>query len=451
MNHSKRLLCCVLLFVLYSHSIESYNVKNTVYPVIEHHYSRHYQRSINYASSLRKSSFLTMKATTKPDGFQPLMPEGSTIPPSSATSAITNTNEANTQGSIISGNSQGKWIARIILLTVSAFYGTNFGCVKVLGEAIHPGVAACLRFFIASLVFLPQVISVAKTNRKILFAGMEIGFYNAIGYFGQAQSLLTSKASNVAFICSLAVVVVPFIESIFGEKRGWSYLKSALFPALLAVAGVGCLELGGSTAPGLGDFWALLQPLFFGYTFWKIERHIKMCTKPGDAQAYTGAAMGAVAVMSVFWMIHDFIMPVSIYGKEIFDISVQSQFQNIINDWKVPAALLWTGIVTTALTSYGENVAMKDLDAAESTVIYSTEPLWGTAFAALTLGEDVGWNTLVGALLIIGACLWSSLGGKFLALLSSTPFFANNVVVEEITENIGNNINTIIDNINNEL
>ena len=40
-----------------------------------------------------------------------------------------------------------------------------------------------------------------------------------------------------------------------------------------------------------------------------------------------------------------------------------------------------SGIVTTALTAYGENFAMKFLSASESTVIYSTEPLWGTAFA----------------------------------------------------------------------
>ena len=69
-----------------------------------------------------------------------------------------------------------------------------------------------------------------------------------------------------------------------------------------------------------------------------------------------------------------------------------------------------TGIVTTALTSFGENVAMKKLSAAESTVIYSTEPLWGTAFAAVALGEQVGWNTGVGAFLILSACVWSSLG-----------------------------------------
>jgi drug/metabolite transporter (DMT)-like permease len=64
------------------------------------------------------------------------------------------------------------------------------------------------------------------------------------------------------------------------------------------------------------------------------------------------------------------------------------------SDWHVPAAILWTGIVTTALTAFGENMAMQSLSAAESTVIFSTEPLWGTAFAAVVLGEQVNYSSV---------------------------------------------------------
>lgn len=39
-----------------------------------------------------------------------------------------------------------KFIARTILIIVSAFYGTNFGCVKILNENLDPSVAAALRF-----------------------------------------------------------------------------------------------------------------------------------------------------------------------------------------------------------------------------------------------------------------------------------------------------------------
>eukprot|EP00981_Chlorochromonas_danica_P005066 scaffold1016_cov175-Ochromonas_danica.AAC.24 len=217
------------------------------------------------------------------------------------------------------------WVARIILITVSAFYGTNFGCVKILGSALHPAVAAAFRFSIASLVFLPYLIKAAQRNRAVVLGGVEVGVYCAIGYIGQAISLLSSRASNVAFICSLAVVVVPILESLFGEKKGTGYLKTAIFPALMAAAGVGCLELGGTSPPALGDLWAFLQPLFFGLGFWRIERHMKVCTEPGDAQAFTGAMMGVVAIFSYLWAIQGFVIPVSRYGDEIFWTSITSQ------------------------------------------------------------------------------------------------------------------------------
>jgi len=59
------------------------------------------------------------------------------------------------------------------------------------------------------------------------------------------------------------------------------------------------------------------------------------------------------------------------------------------------------------LTEYAENIALQTLKASEATVILSTEPLWGAAFASVTLGETLGWNTLVGAVFILMACLWS--------------------------------------------
>lgn len=312
------------------------------------------------------------------------------------------------------------WRARAILIAVSAFYGTNFGCVKILGSALHPGVAALLRFSLAALVFMPQVIKVAQSNKKVITAGLEVGVYSAIGYFAQAESLLSTRASNVAFICSLAVIVVPIIESIAGERKGWTYLKSAFFPALLAAAGVGCLELGGTTVPGVGDLWAFLQPLFFGLGFWRIEHHMKSASQPGEAQAFTGAMMLVVAALSAVWTVHDFVLPIAEYGQEMLNVALQSQFTNIISDWHVPLAIAWTGIVTTALTSFGENIAMKQLDAAESTVIYSTEPLWGAAFASVTLGEHIGWNTILGAVLILTACAWRTVGVQVMGILSSS-------------------------------
>jgi threonine/homoserine efflux transporter RhtA len=105
--------------------------------------------------------------------------------------------------------------------------------------------------------------------------------------------------------------------------------------------------------------------------------------------------------------------------------------------------LLWTGVVTTALTTFGENIAMKRLDAAESTVIFSTEPLWGTLFSSLALGEMVGWNTAFGAAFIIAACSWRSAGVGALATWTTMQESVAQAV-QEVSVNVGANLAQLV-------
>lgn len=340
------------------------------------------------------------------------------------------------------------WVSRATLLTVSAFYGTNFGCVKILGEALDPSLAAALRFSLAALVFSPFLIKFGKVNKKFVVGGLEVGAYNAIGYWAQAQSLLTSHASTTSFICSLAVIVVPILDVLFGERKSGRPWWEPLLPATLAAAGVACLELGGTEVPGIGDLWAFAQPICFGLSFWRVEHHMGQ-SKGGDgeAQSFTGAMMLSVAAFSCVWASHDFLAPL-IGHQDAFQAAVATQL-GAFSDWRVLAAILWTGIVTTALTSYGENIAMKSLSAAESTVIYSTEPLWGAAFAAFALGETLTWSTFAGAALILCACIWSSLGPTVPAIASALLPLEGEVEegIAEMLENVNNNWNSLLNNI----
>lgn len=340
-------------------------------------------------------------------------------------------------------NIDEKWISRIVLLTVSAFYGTNFGCVKILDEALSPSVAAALRFSLAASIFFPSLVKLGKENPMLVKGGLEVGVYLSLGYWAQAQSLLTSSASTAAFICSLAVIVVPMLDAMFGSKssqnKAW---YSSLVSPLLAVAGVGCLELGGSELPGIGDLFALLQPIFFGLGFWRVEKHMRNSTKPGDTQAFTGAMLLVVALFSMLWTSNDFIAPLlSNNDGDLHSLwNGISEQMAAFKDWHVGLAIMWTGVVTTALTSFCENFAMKKLSASESTVIYSTEPLWGAAFASVFLHEKLGYNTGIGAILIMLACVWSSIGPTVILPVLSSAQVSLGEVYEEIVENVDNNV-----------
>ena len=187
--------------------------------------------------------------------------------------------------------------ARWLLLGAAALYGTNFSLVKLLGDTgLSVGLASTLRFGMAALVTLPWLLQVDDHNQdrkwetlfdpnskemKAALGGLEVGMWNSIGYVAQAVGLATTSASKSAFLCSLAVVMVPLLDYLAGKKL----LSRQVMGAVLAVVGVGFLELeglggGGDLAHSLlspGDIASLVQPIAFGLGFWRMEAASTFC------------------------------------------------------------------------------------------------------------------------------------------------------------------------------
>jgi drug/metabolite transporter (DMT)-like permease len=290
------------------------------------------------------------------------------------------------------------WRARFLLIGAAALYGTNFSLVKVLGDTMPVGVSTTLRFGLATLATLPWLVGDANREGALTAAGLgfEVGLWTSIGYVAQAVGLETTPASESAFICSLAVVTVPLLDRMAGKKllpRQWT-------GAILAVLGVAFLELSdvSSNSMTTGDMLSLVQPFAFGMGFWRMETAIQRF--PEEAARLTASQLFAVFLSSLA------------YGLWAFDLPTVQSFPwaEWSTNYSLLFSLFWTGIITTALTIYMETLAMKTLSAAETTLIFSTEPLWGTAFAALVFGEELGTNVAVGAAFILTACIYSNLG-----------------------------------------
>ena len=306
------------------------------------------------------------------------------------------------------------WKARLLLILAAALYGTNFTCVKMLDETVPVGISTTLRFALASMATLPWLVgkpgsdkqSLSKENDAVekdampptslaaAIAGLEVGAWNSIAYISQAVGLESSDASKSAFICSLSVVVVPFLDSLAGKKL----LPREIIGAAMAVAGVGVLELGGSAMGSMsyGDMITMLQPIFFGIAFWRMEKAMERF--PQEAKRMTASQILAVFLTS------------AVYGQAVSaDHTSISQIVEWVSDPSLLGALFWTGCVTTAFTLFLETVALATLSASETTMIFSTEPLFGMGFAALVAGEELGIGATAGAFLILLGCLVSNL------------------------------------------
>jgi len=315
------------------------------------------------------------------------------------------------------------WKARLLLLLAASLYGTNFTFVKILDENIPLEIGTALRFTLAAAVTLPVLLF--QTNNEVvveetsirtekemvgdqsfgvLLGGAEIGLWNFIGYISQAIGLQTTPASTSAFICSLAVVIVPILDFLAGKK----ILSREIIGAVLAVVGIGFLELdglheelvAGHSLLSSGTLYSLIQPIAFGIGFWRMEHYTRKY--PTGGMQLTSSQLCSIASLMIMSLVYT--------SGGIGGLPDASQFVVWLSNPTILGAVLWTGVITTALTVFIETIALKTLSAAETTMVYSTEPIFGSAFAATMLGESMGIGGAVGAALVLGGCLFSNLG-----------------------------------------
>jgi drug/metabolite transporter (DMT)-like permease len=269
--------------------------------------------------------------------------------------------------------------------------------------------------------------------------------YFAFGYLVQAAALETSSAGLQAFLLSLTVVVCPALESLF---EGTRQPPRVWLAAALAATGVAVLEcsIQSTDIGGSGAYLGLLQPIFFGIGFYRLERAmsrhcglsaatdaggaatdaVDAATDAADAvtdaaDAFTGAGqasqyldtttaalaftawqMVAVLGVSVVWLLSESASPTDAVAALAYGLD------RALTEPAVGSALLWTGLVTTAGCAFLEAKAMSKLTSSDATVIFASEPLWAAVFAWAMLGETMGAEGAVGGSLILTACLVSS-------------------------------------------
>mmetsp|Transcript_2755 Transcript_2755/g.5143 ORF Transcript_2755/g.5143 Transcript_2755/m.5143 type:complete len:189 (+) Transcript_2755:520-1086(+) len=175
--------------------------------------------------------------------------------------------------------------------------------------------------------------------------------------------------------------------------------------------GVALLEIGGDLAvvdgatvensfiPSTGTLYSLIQPIAFGMGFWRLEYWTRRYPGPEGGLKLTAAHMMTIASLM--------LSSVLIFHS---NDGVGYDIQEWMRNPTVIGAILWTGIVTTAIPSFFETKALRSLTAAETTMLYSTEPIFGSIFAAVVLEESMGLAGGIGAMMVVFGCLYSSLG-----------------------------------------
>ena len=293
---------------------------------------------------------------------------------------------------------------RAALLAIAAGYGTNFAAGAFLNAAAPAAAATSARFLVAAAALAPHL---ARLPRELAGPVLLCGACDALGYVAQSVALVDTPPATVSLLGALTVVVAPALAfAVDGERPG----AGAAVAAALTLGGVFLLErVDGGFAPG--DGFAVLQAVGFGASFYVARR--TMADNADAALAVTAGQCSVTALLSALWALGDgaALGPFAAAPTAGWLLDGASDFSLpglLLRGGPVAGAVLWTGLVTTALVRFGENSALAKVPVGEATVLVGSEPLWAALWAAALFGTIPDAHQCAGGVLILAACVVSA-------------------------------------------
>jgi drug/metabolite transporter (DMT)-like permease len=276
--------------------------------------------------------------------------------------------------------------ADLLLLIASMIWGFAFVFQKGAMDVIGPYGFIAARAALAVLALLPFVwLEARRAARPVALPAMlPLALLAGACFFAglalQQVGLITASVTNAGFLTTLYVVMTPLVA--------WIWHRSAPRPivwcaVLLSFAGAWLLAGGPAQVLVHGDvlivisavFWAL-QMVLTG----ALARH----GRPILLMLLQFALMTLLGAVAAF-----------IAGEHLSGGALRA----------AAAAIVYTGVLSGALTFTLLAWAMKYTSSAEAAVLTSTESLFSALAGALLLGEQLPLLGWLGAALMLGAVL----------------------------------------------
>ena len=275
--------------------------------------------------------------------------------------------------------------ADLLLLAASVIWGLAFVFQKSAMDHMGPYGFIAARSLVAVAALLPFAwLESRRTPPVSLPALLPLGALAGACFFAglalQQAGLITATVTNAGFLTALYVVLTPLGAWAWQRQPPrrvvwYAVALSTLGAWLLAGGGLHALERGDVLVALGAIFWAL-QMVITG----ALARH----QRPFLLMLLQFAVMGAMSAVAV------------IAAAEPFATSM-------LRATAVP--ILYTGVLSSALTFTLMAWAMKYTGASEAAIIVSTESVFSALAGALLLGERLPVPAWLGAALMMGAVL----------------------------------------------
>ncbi|TCL74788.1 DMT family transporter [Rhizobium sp. BK251] len=275
--------------------------------------------------------------------------------------------------------------ANLVLLLAAAIWGGGFVAQSTAMKAIGPFWFIGLRFAVATLVVLPFVwLEARKAARPLTnsnrLAFLLVGLALFCGAASQQIGLLTTTVTNSSFITGLYVIFVPLIAVVF-LRRAPHWI---IWPgALLALSGIFLLSGGQLSQLTKGDGLTVICAVF-----WAIQ-----ITLAGIAVSKTGRPLALSATQ----------FAVTAVAALAVAVAVEPISFEIIR--AAAGEILYVGVFSSALAFVLQVIAQRYTTASQAAIFLSSEALFGSALAAIFLGETMPSLGYTGCAIMLAAML----------------------------------------------
>ena len=269
-------------------------------------------------------------------------------------------------------------VATLLLLLVTAMWGSTFFLIKDLLVRVPTLDFLAVRFTIASVLLLaiaPKALG--RLNRESRRHAIVLGLLYGIAQILQTAGLAHTAASVSGFITGMYVVATPIFAALLLGTRITAMTWGAV---ALATAGLGVLTLQGFSV-GYGEALTFVAAMLYalhivGLGAW---------SRPREAM---GMSIVQIIVIAAICLI------ASAPGGIVLPDNLR--------DW---LSVLYMAAFAGAFALVAQTWAQAHLAATRCAIIMSMEPVFAALFAVLLGGESLTVRMLVGGAMVLTAML----------------------------------------------
>lgn len=284
------------------------------------------------------------------------------------------------------------WLSGVGLILVTVIWGVAFVVVKNTLDVIPAGYLVALRFSVATVALcIIFVHRLRKLNKATLLHGIGIGIFLFLAYTFQTIGCKYTTAGKNAFLTTIYVILVPFINWGLTKKRPDVY---SVIAAVLSVVGIGLLSLRGDLSMNIGDVLTLICGFGFALQIVFIARW----SQEDDPILLTIIQIAVTAVCS--WILAPFMD-----GKLPLDA---------IKNPEVIKGILFLAIFSTMICFLLQNICQKYLRPSTAALLMSFESVFGVLSGVIFLHEIMDMKGIVGCCLMFIAIVTSETKFSFI-------------------------------------